>query len=140
MQAHKDYQTPTPGIEKALKEWINTWGEREFPARLDLFKAVVAQLPESRAQEKGASSPIRLGPSWLGCFLDHHPTYYTKFAVNLDHQQALVSNPTLIKDYFQKLSNVLKKYAFRSENMYNTNEKGFLFGYNNWVKVIVQHR
>ena len=86
-QAHEDYQTPTPGMAKALKEWINTWDKRGFPARLDLFKAVAAQLAESHAQEElGASSPVRLGPSWLGRFLDRHPTYSTKFAVNLDRQ------------------------------------------------------
>ena len=46
----------------------------------------------------------------------------------------------MIKNYFQKLSNVLKKYAFRPKNMYDVDEKGFLFGYNNWVEVIVRHR
>ena len=63
----------------------NTWDEHGFPARLDLFKVVVAQLAESRVQEEEASSPVRLGPSWLGCFLDYYPTYSTKFKVNLDH-------------------------------------------------------
>ena len=100
-------------MEKALKEWVNTWDERGFPARLN---------------EEGASSPARLGSSWLGRFLDRHPTYSTKFAVNLDRQRALASNPTLIKDFFQKLGNVLKKYAFKPENMYNIDEKGFLLG------------
>ena len=127
-------------MEKALKEWINTWDERGFPARLDLFKTVAAQLAESRAQEEGASSPASLGSSWLGRFLDRHPTYSTKFAVNLDRQRALASNPTLIKDYFQKLGNILKKYAFKPENMYNMDEKGFLLGYSNRAKVIVRHR
>ena len=79
MQAHKDYQTPTPGIEKALKEWINTWGEREFPARLDLFKAVAAQLAKRRAEEEGDPSLAELGPTWLRGFINRHPTYSTKF-------------------------------------------------------------
>ena len=126
-QAHEDYQILTPGMEKALKEWVNTWDEGGFPARLDLLKAVAAQLAESHAQEEGASSPARLGSSWLRRFLDRHPTYSTKFAVNLDRQRALTSNPTLIKDFFQKLGNVLK-YAFKPENMYNMGEKGFLLG------------
>ena len=62
-QAYKDYQILTPGMEKALKEWVNTWDERGFPARLDLFKAIAAQLAESRVQEEGASSPASLGSS-----------------------------------------------------------------------------
>ena len=46
----------------------------------------------------------------------------------------------MIKDYFQKLDKVLKKYAFKPKNMYNMDEKGFLLGYNNRAKVIVRHR
>ena len=127
-------------MEKALKEWVNTWDERGFPARLDLFKAVAAQLVESRAQEEGASSPVRLGSPWLGRFLSHHPAYSTKYVVNLDRQQALVGDPALVKDYFRKLGNGLKKYAFKPENMYNTDEKGSLLGYNNRAKVTVRRR
>ena len=72
-------------MKKALKEWINTWDEHGFPARLDLFQAVAAQLVESRVQEEGTSSPVRLGPSWLGRFLDRHPIYSTEFKGNLDY-------------------------------------------------------
>ena len=46
----------------------------------------------------------------------------------------------MIRDYFQKLDKVLKKYAFKPENMYNVDEKGFLLGYNNRARVIVRHR
>ena len=55
-------------------------------------------------------------------------------------QLALASNPTLIEDYFPKLDKVLKKYAFKPENMYTMDEKGFLLGYNNRAKVIVRQR
>ena len=46
----------------------------------------------------------------------------------------------MIKDYFLKLDKALKKYAFKPENMYNMDEKGFLLGYNNRTKVIVRHK
>ena len=99
-------------MEKALKQWVDTWGERGFHPRLDLFKAVAAQLAERRAEEEGDPSLAELGPTWPRGFLNRHPTYSTKFSVTLDLQRALASNPTLIKDYFQKLGKVLKKYAF----------------------------
>ena len=60
--------------------------------------------------------------------------------MTLDRQQALASNPTYIKDHFQKLGGVLRKYAFKPENMYNMDEKGSLLGYNNRAKVIVRYR
>ena len=139
-QAHEDYQALTPGMERALTEWVDSWDARGFPPRLDLFKAVAAQLAERRAEEEGDPALAELGPTWLRGFLNRHPTYSTKFAVALDRQRALASNPVLIKDYFEKLGKVLKKHAFKPENMYNMDEKGFLLGYNNRAKVIVQHR
>ena len=53
-----------------------------------------------------------------------------------DRQRALASNPTLIKDYFQKLDKGLTKYASKPENMYNMDGKGFLIGYNNRAKIL----
>ena len=46
----------------------------------------------------------------------------------------------MIKDYFQKLDKVLKKYAFKPEKMYNMDEGGFLLGYKNRARVIVRNR
>ena len=107
-KAHEDYQALTPRMEKALEQWVDTWDERGFPPRLDLFKAVAAQLAKRRAEEEGDPSLAELGPTWLRGYLNRHPTYSTKFSVTLDRQRALASNPTLNKDYFQKLGKVLK--------------------------------
>ena len=51
-----------------------------------------------------------------------------------------VSHPTPIRNYFNKLGAVLRKYNFQPHNMYNMNEKGFLLGVHNPAKVIVRHR
>ena len=72
--------------EKALEQWVDTWDEHGFPPRLDLFKAVAAQLAERRAEEEGNASLAELGPTWLRGFLNCHPTYSTKFFVTLGRQ------------------------------------------------------
>ena len=64
-------------MEDALVKWVDTWDEREFPPRLDLFKAVATQLAERRAEEEGNPLLAELGLTWLRGFLDHHPTYPT---------------------------------------------------------------
>ena len=97
-------------MEKALEQRVDTLDEHEFPPRLDLFKAVAAQLVKRHEEEEDDPLLAELGPTWLRGYLNRHPTYSTKFFVTLDCQQALASNPTLIKDYFQKLSKVLKKF------------------------------
>ena len=100
----------------------------------------MAQLAERLSEEEGDLLLAELGPIWFRSFLDRHPTYSTEFTVTRDRQRALANDPTMIRDYFQKLDKFLKKYAFKQKNMYNMDEKGFLLGYNNRAKVIVQNR
>ena len=64
-KVHEDYQELTLEMKKALEQWVDTWDERGFPPRLDLFKAVAAQLAERRAEEEGDPSLAELGPTWL---------------------------------------------------------------------------
>ena len=64
-KAYEDYQALTPGMEKALEQWVDSWDERVFPPRLDLFKAVAAQLAERCAEEEGDPLLVELGPTWL---------------------------------------------------------------------------
>ena len=64
-RAHEDYHTLTPGMEDALVKWVDTWDERGFPPRLDLFKAVATQLAERHAEEEGNPLLAELGPTWL---------------------------------------------------------------------------
>ena len=109
-KAHEGYQALTPEMEKALEQRVDTLNEHEFPSRLDQFKAVAAQLVKRHEEEEDDPLLAELGPTWLRGYLNRHPTYSTKFSMTLDCQQALASNPTLIKDYFQKLSKVLKKF------------------------------
>ena len=53
LQAHEDYQTPMyPWDREGPKGVDNTWDEYGFPARLDLFKVVVAQLVVMHRRKK----------------------------------------------------------------------------------------
>ena len=136
----KAHEALTPRMEKALEQWVDTWDERGFPPRLDLFKAIAAELAERCAEDEADPSLAELGPTWFRGFLNCHPTYSNKFSVTLDRQRALANNPTLIKDYIQKLGKVLKKQASKPENMHNTDEKGSPPGHNNRAEVIVRYR
>lgn len=65
--------------KKALEKWVDTWREREFPPRLDLFEAVAAQLAERHVEGEGDLTLAELGPSWFRVFLSRYPTYSTRF-------------------------------------------------------------
>ena len=64
-RAHEDYQTLTPGVKEALAKWLDTWDERGFPLRLDLFKAVAAQLAERLAEEERDPLLAEFGSTWF---------------------------------------------------------------------------
>ena len=84
----------------------------------------------------GDPNRAKLGKSWLQNFLDRHPKVSSKFGSNLDRQRALAGSPGPIIDYFNKVKKVLKEYNFLPENIYNTDEKGFMLGMSNRAKVI----
>ena len=105
---------------------------KALEVRLDLFEAVAAQLAGRRAQG-GDSLSVGLG---LDAFSMATLTYSTKFGP----PAGSCNNPTLIKDYFQKLGKVLKKYAFKPENMCNMDKKGLLLDFSNRATVIVRQR
>ena len=124
-------------MEDALLQWAGELDARGFLPRLDLFKAMAAELA---SQQASPSLPVNLGPTWIRGFLGCHPEFRTKFAVHQDYQRLHASRPAPIRDYFNELGAVLKKYNFQPHNMYNTDEKGFQLGVHNRAKVFVRHR
>ena len=71
-------------------------------------------MAEKLTQEEGWGS---LGLAWLPGYLNKHPALSTRFASTMDHQHAFANAPGLIKDYFQKLRDVIIRYKIEEENM-----------------------
>ena len=92
---------------------------------------------ELATSQQTADASDNLGPTWIQGFLGRHPDFRAKFAVLQDHQRLHASHPTPIRDYFNKLVAVLRKYNFQPHNMYNVDEKGFLLDVHNRAKVTV---
>ena len=136
-KAHENHQALTPGMEDALLQWASELDSRGSPPRLDLFKATAAELA---SQQAGSSLPVNLGPTWIRGFLGRHLEFRMKSAVLQDYQRLHASHPTPIRNYFNKLGAVLRKYNIQPHNMYNVDEKGFQLGVHNRAKVIVRHR
>ena len=95
---------------------------------------------ELASQQARPSLPVNLGPTWIRGFLGRHPEFRTKFAGLQDYQRLHATHPTPIRNYFNKLGAVLRKYNFQSHNMYNMDENGFQLAVHNRAKVIVRHR
>ena len=121
----------------ALLQWASELNARGFPSRLDLFKAMAAELS---SQQVSPSPPVNLGPTWIRGFLGCHPEFRTKLADIQGYQRLHASHPTPIRDYFNKLGAVLRRYNFQPHNMYNLDKKGFQLGVYNQAKITGRHR
>ena len=113
-KAHEKSQVLSPSMEDTLLQWAGELDTQGFPPRMDLFKAMAAELaaPQQTAEAPSLSPspPANLGPTWIRGFLGRHPEFRAKSAVLQSHQGLHVSHPTPIRDYFNKLGAVLRKY------------------------------
>ena len=119
--AHEKYQVLSRSMEGALLQRASELDAQGFPPRLDLFKATAAELATSQqtaeAPSLSSSLPANIGPTWIRGFLGRHPEFRAEFAVLQDHQRLHASHPTPIRDYFNELGAVLRKYNFQPHNM-----------------------
>ena len=76
-------------MEDALLQWASELDAQGFPPRLDLFKAMAAELAASQQTAEtlslSSSLPANLGPTWIRGFLGRHPEFRAKFSVVQDH-------------------------------------------------------
>jgi IS5 family transposase len=137
-QAKAGKQALLPYQEKALVKWVAQMEATGFPPRLDLFKAVAAELAKKRAEDEGDPKLAKIGTTWQRGFLDRHPELSAKYATKLDVPRAIASQPGPIRHYFGVLGRLRKQYKFKKENTYNMDEKGFMLGMGARVKVITR--
>ena len=90
-------------------------------------------MAENLTQEEGWGS---LGPPWLRGCLNRHSAVLARFASTMDRQRAFANAPGPIKDYFQKLGDIIIYCKIKKENMWNMGKKGFTIGTANHAKVI----
>jgi len=130
--AQVDNQLITVMEEKAIVAWCKEQDDRGFPPRLDMVKDMALYLYEKRTGNKR----IRVGKNWITRFLDRHPDLATKFSTKLDRQRAHASCPRLLKDYFSKLSSIIRQHNLKPFQIFNMDEKGFLMGIASRAKVL----
>lgn len=107
--------------EQILKHFILDLDSRGFPPRLRSVKAMADQLLADRD-----APPV--GTNWASNFVRRHPDLKTRFFRKYDYQRAKCEDPTIIRNWFMLVANIIAKYGIRSEDIYNFDETGFLMG------------
>ncbi|KAL2890557.1 hypothetical protein HOO65_021099 [Ceratocystis lukuohia] len=108
--------------EQILQNFILDLYSRGFPPRLHGVEEMVDQLLADR------DAPS-VGKRWASKFVKRHPDLKTRFFFRkYDYQRAKCEDPTIIRDWFQLVTNTIAKYGIRSDDIYNFDETGFLMG------------
>ena len=130
--AHEDQQRLTKPEEKAIVKFCFEMDDCGFPPRLDYVKDMALHLHEKRIGYK----PLPIGKNWITRFLSRHPDLASKYSTKLDRQRAHANDPRIIKDYFAKLTSLIRRYGLKAFQIFNMDEKGFLMGVASRAKVL----
>jgi hypothetical protein len=135
-EAHQSQQKLPSIVEKALKRWCEDMDDAGFPPRIDLLRGMATAMAQNIAEENGLevdSESAYIGRNWISRFLDRNPSLASKFSTQIDRQRQHASNPITLRDYFNKLTRLLRKLISKglrpNDDIWNFDEKDFILGY-----------
>ena len=124
MEGHIEQQQLTVAEEKAITKWCFDMDDRGFPPRLDIMRDMAAYLEMKRLGEMGEP----FGKHWLSRFVDRNPSITVRLSGHLERQRAQANDPRVIKDFFAKLTRLVRTHGLKPSQVFNMDEKGFLLG------------
>lgn len=89
--------------------------------------AMIAERALELAQKRDPSI-TKLGKNWVPRFIKQHPSARGRLSRQLDRNRAKADNVDILRDFFQKYKSIIERYNIRSQNIYNFNEKGVMYG------------
>ena len=126
LQAHGAQMSLSVAQEAVLVEWIKEVAHRGVPWTREVLR---------RKASKIAGKDV--SDMWFYRFLRRHPDITLRWSVPLESCRAQALNKPTVKDFYQLLDDVIKKYNITPENMYNMDEKGVQMGLGEKVHTLV---
>ncbi|CAG8971695.1 hypothetical protein HYALB_00003163 [Hymenoscyphus albidus] len=102
--------------ESALIQWMLSMEARGLPVRKDSIRQMADLLLEKRT--------------------GRHDSLRTKYTRKYDYKRAKCEDPTIIRDWFRLVHNIVAKYGILAEDIYNFDETGFQMGVIATAKVV----
>ncbi|PSS32144.1 hypothetical protein PHLCEN_2v2100 [Hermanssonia centrifuga] len=125
-EAHRHEQKLAEEAEEVLVTWIKVMGHRGVPFTPAMVTEYASHI---------AGTPV--GDSWIQRFKARHPDLKIRWTSSLEACRARALNPTLVKEYFNIIHELIVKYHITPENIYNMDEKGLLLGIGKRVRAFV---
>jgi hypothetical protein len=107
--------------EQVLLQSILDPDLRGYPPQIH----IIEQMANRLLADRGAQ-PV--GKLWANNFINRQPELKMRFPQRHDYKRALCNDPTIIRNWFRLLENVIAKYGIRSDDIYNFDETGFMMG------------
>ncbi|OBS17525.1 hypothetical protein FPOA_26337 [Fusarium poae] len=107
--------------EQIIVQFILDLDSRGFPPRLRCVEEMANRLLADRE-----TPPV--GKRWASNFVKRHKDLKTHFPRKYDYQRAKCEDPTIIRNWFRLVANVIAKYGIRPDEIYNFDETGFMMG------------
>ncbi|KAG6998152.1 hypothetical protein FocnCong_v013463 [Fusarium oxysporum f. sp. conglutinans] len=108
--------------EKIIVQFILDLDSRGFPPRLRGVEEMANRLLADRD-----ASPV--GKRWTSNFVKRHKELKTRFFRRYDYQRAKCEDPTVIRNWFRLVENIITKYGIDLADIYNFDETGFIMGF-----------
>ena len=107
--------------EQIIVQFILDLDSRGFPPRLRCVEEMANRLLADRE-----TPPV--GKRWASNFVKRHKDLKKHFSRKYDYQRAKCEDPTIIRNWFRLVANVIAKYGIRPDEIYNFDETGFMMG------------
>lgn len=78
-----------------------------------------------------------LGEKWARCFRARHGDIHIRWTTSLEACRARNLNPTLVREFFEILRDLVVTHGIPPENIYNMNEKGIQLGIGKRIRALV---
>jgi hypothetical protein len=117
--------------EDSIKRCIHTMTSWGWPVSIKYLKSLTIGLLQAR----GDYEP--LGQHWYKNFLARHPDLKTAWSRSLDQSRKDATDYTILQDWFKLYRETCATFGISDEDQYNMDEKGFMKGIGDDVKVLV---
>lgn len=129
--AHVLEQKMTPVQEAFLVKYAKQLEDSGIPAGRELLQAQA-----QRIIRRSGNPTVVLGTTWIDAFLKRHPTLQMKRPETLERQRKLATDPRVFEQHLTMFRDAIASHQIKENNIWNMDEKGFMLGKVNKVKVV----
>jgi hypothetical protein len=109
--------------------------ERGLPVRTASIRDMANLLLQKRTGTD-ASETRMVGLRWPYNFVRRHDSLRACYNRKYDYKRALCEDPSIIRDWFRLVRNIIAKYGIQDTDIYNFDETGFQMGVISTAKVV----